>query len=174
MRRSTWRPSRNCRTPAEPRFGQARSPVRGRSEAEWLDRAADRGQSRVVMAAVHATFAHVSELARRTRRAGGREAGGGGRRPPQFRIQSECALTFKNASSGQNLSAVRPAHVNGGAHAVELCGALDRCRVQARSLRTNVTCVWGVSDPLQLDHGAKKGGWQRGSPSRPVGRRQGR
>jgi hypothetical protein len=34
------------------------------------------GQSRVVMAAVHATFAHVSELARRSRRAGGR----GGRR----------------------------------------------------------------------------------------------
>jgi len=42
VRRSVWRPSRNCRTPAEPRFGQARSPVRGRSEAEWLDRAADR------------------------------------------------------------------------------------------------------------------------------------
>jgi hypothetical protein len=115
------------------------------------------------MAAVHATFAHVSELARRSRRAGGREAGGGDRRPPQFRIQSECALTFKNASSGQNLSAVRTAHVSGGAHAVELCVALDRCRVQARSLRTNVTCVWDVSDPLQLDHGAKKGGWQRGS-----------
>jgi hypothetical protein len=90
-------------------------------------------------------------------------AGSGDRRPPQFRIQSECALTLKNASSGQNLSAVRTAHVNGGAHAVELCGALGRCRLQARSLRTNVTCVWGVSDPLQLDHGAKKGGWQRGS-----------
>jgi hypothetical protein len=36
------RPSRNCQSPAEPRFGQARSPVRGRSEAKWLDRAADR------------------------------------------------------------------------------------------------------------------------------------
>ena len=26
--------------------------------------------------------------------------------------------------------------------------------------RTNVTCIWGVSDPPQLDYGAKKGGWQ--------------
>ena len=42
MRSSIRRPSRSCQDPAEPRFGQARSPVRGRSEAEWLDRAADR------------------------------------------------------------------------------------------------------------------------------------
>jgi hypothetical protein len=79
------------------------------------------------------------------------------------RIQSECALTYMNASSGQNLSAVRTAQVNAGAHAVESCGALDRCQGQVRSLRTNVTCVWGVSDPLQLGCGAKKGAWQAGS-----------
>lgn len=34
------------------------------------------GQSRVVMAARHAAVLHVSELAKRSRRAGGREAGG--------------------------------------------------------------------------------------------------
>src|SRR5687767_7911389 len=47
------------------------------------------GQSRVVMAAVHATLAHVSELARRSRRAGGREAGGGDRRPPQSEVRTD-------------------------------------------------------------------------------------
>jgi hypothetical protein len=42
-------------------------------------------------------------------------------------------------------------------------GALDDRRGRARFCRTTATCIWGVSDPLQLDHGAKKGGWQRGS-----------
>jgi hypothetical protein len=46
------------------------------------------GQSRVVMAAVHATLAHVSELARRSRRAGGRRAGGGDQRPPQSEFRA--------------------------------------------------------------------------------------
>jgi hypothetical protein len=65
------------------------------------------------------------------------------------RIQSGCALTYMNASSGQNLSAVRTVQVNAGARAVESCGALDGCQGPARCLRTNVTCVWGVSDPRQ-------------------------
>jgi hypothetical protein len=58
-----------------------------------------------------------------------------------------------NASSGQNLSALRTVQVNAGAHAVESCGALDGCQGPARSLRTNVTCVWGVSDPRKLGAG---------------------
>jgi hypothetical protein len=42
VRQSAWRPSRNCRTSAELRFGQAREPRSGRSEAEGLDQTADR------------------------------------------------------------------------------------------------------------------------------------
>jgi hypothetical protein len=53
--------------------------------------------------------------------------------------------------------------VNAGLVASESCGALDICPGHALFVRTNATLVLGVSDPLQLDHGAKKGGWQRGS-----------
>jgi hypothetical protein len=74
------------------------------------------------------------------------------------RIQSECALTYMNASSGQNLSAVRTAQVNAGAHAVESCGALDRCQGQVRSLRTNVTCVWGRERPAPTRLWGEEGG----------------
>jgi hypothetical protein len=47
--------------------------------------------------------------------------------------------------------------------ATESCGAPDDCERHALFVRTNETSVLGVRDPLQLDHGAKKGGWQRGS-----------
>ena len=47
--------------------------------------------------------------------------------------------------------------------AAESCGALDNCQRHAVFVRTNETSVLGVSEHLQLDHGAKKGGWQRGS-----------
>jgi hypothetical protein len=76
------------------------------------------GQFRVVMAAMHATVAHVGELAKRLMRAGGRKAGGGERRPPQSEIQSECALTLMNAGSRRNLTdalirTVRGKHADG-------------------------------------------------------------
>ena len=53
------------------------------------------GQSRVVMAAADATFAHVSELARRSGRAGGREAGGGDRQPPQSESRACARSTYR-------------------------------------------------------------------------------
>jgi hypothetical protein len=46
---------------------------------------------------------------------------------------------------------------------VEPRGVLDGVSDTTQLRRTNVKCIWGVSDPLQLDHRAKKGGWQRGS-----------
>ena len=76
VRRSAWRPSRNCEHPAEPRFGQAREPRSGRSEAKWLDRTADRRTISRRDGRRARALPHVSELARRSRRAGGREAGG--------------------------------------------------------------------------------------------------
>ena len=48
------------------------------------------------------------------------------------------------------------------------CGALDRCQGRARFVRTNATWASGVSDPLQRDHGAKKGVWKRGSLALPI------
>jgi hypothetical protein len=50
---------------------------------------------------------------------------GGNRRPPQFRIQSGCALTYMNASSRQNLSATARTPTNGVVFAAESRGALD-------------------------------------------------
>ena len=65
------------------------------------------GQSRVVMAAGHATW-RTSANSQGDRGALVEERQeDGDRLPPQFRIQSECALTYMNARSGQNLSAVR-------------------------------------------------------------------
>jgi hypothetical protein len=64
------------------------------------------GQSRVVMVAVHATLAHVSELARRSRRAGGRKGRRRRSTAAAVRIQSECALTYMNTVSGKNLTGV--------------------------------------------------------------------
>jgi hypothetical protein len=70
------------------------------------------GQSRVVMAARHATLAHVSELAEtiearwwkkgRRRRSTAAAVG----------IQSECALTYMNAVFRQNLSEVLAVDAN--------------------------------------------------------------
>ena len=166
MRRSAWRPSRNCEHPAVPRFGQARQPRSGRSEAQWLERSVDRrtiprrdGRSACGRAAVR-------ELARRSRRAGGREAGGRRSIPPQFRIQSECALTYMNARSGQNLSAVRTPLWNVGAHVVKSPEHSAMARDRARICRTTATCIWGVSDPLIAAVGPRSGGG-RGGRSRP-------
>jgi hypothetical protein len=58
------------------------------------------------MAAMRATVTHVSELARRSRRAGGGKAGGGDQRPPQSEFRASGALTYMNAVSGKNLTGV--------------------------------------------------------------------
>ena len=120
------------------------------------------GQSRVVMAVVHATV-HVIELASRSRRAGGREAGGGDRRPPRFRIQSECALTNMNAVSGENLtSRVLTDDVVAGA-SQDTGGALRSVTDRARFCRTTRTCIWGVSDSRKPGPEPGSGGGRRGS-----------
>jgi len=46
---------------------------------------------------------------------------------------------------------------------VEPRGALDGVTDRARLRRTNVTCLWGVSDPPKTRLGTVIGGWQRGS-----------
>ena len=57
-----------------------------------------------------------------------------------------------NASSGQNLSAVLLANVERERRALNrrrTRGVTDR----AQLCRTNVTCIWGVSDPRNLGAG---------------------
>jgi hypothetical protein len=94
----------------------------------------------------------------------------GDRRLPQFRIQNGCALTYMNASSGRNLSGDCEASKNANQVVAESCGALRNCQRHALFVRTNETSAKGVSDPLRLNHRAKKGGWQRGSltPQMPI------
>ena len=88
------------------------SPVRGRSEAEWLDRAADRR----TISRRDGRSARDLGARQRTRKAIEARWWKKGRRrrstAAAVRIQSECALTYMNASSGENLTAVRSANVN--------------------------------------------------------------
>jgi len=70
-----------------------------------------------------------------------------------------------NASSGENLSAVRTTHMNAGAHGLRI---MRRTRHgHARFLRTNVTCIWGVSDPLPTAPGPNTGGGGKGVAHAP-------
>jgi len=52
-----------------------------------------------------------------------------------------------NASSGQNLSDALMANENVTCARVQPRSALDGVTDRARLRRTNVTCIWGVSDP---------------------------
>jgi len=117
-----------------------------------------------VMAAVHATLAHVSELQ------GDRGALVEERQEPAIngrRSQnSERALTYMNASSGQNLSDALMANENVTHTRVEPRSALDGVTDTARLRRTNVTCIWGVSDPLRQSAESRPEGG-RGGRSRP-------
>jgi hypothetical protein len=115
------------------------------------------------MAVEDVTVAHVSELARRSRRADGREAGGGEHSPPQFSIQSECALTNMNARSGENLTGrVLPNEVNAGA-SQDTCGAASRCHGQSAVLPDDGDMHLGRERPPKTRPGTDIGGWQRGS-----------
>jgi hypothetical protein len=59
------------------------------------------GQSRVVMAAVRVTAAHVSELSGRSRRAGERKAGGGDRWSPQSDFRACARSTYRTHFPGE-------------------------------------------------------------------------
>ena len=89
---------------------------RGRGAVKLVSREADgakrsgltepwtAGQSRVVMAAVHAPCC-TSAMSQDDRGALVKERQeGGDHLPPQFRIQSECALTYMNAVFRKNLT----------------------------------------------------------------------
>jgi hypothetical protein len=84
-------------------------------------------------------------------------------KPPQFRIQSECALTYMNAVIRKNLTDALAVGANDVDTAFDTSGAFGDGRDRARFCRTIATCIWGVSDPLPGGPGAGSGGWQRGS-----------
>ena len=104
------------------------------------------------MAAVHAPCC-TSAMSQDDRGALVKERQEGGDRLPQFRIQSECALTNMNAPSGKNLtSRVLPDEVGAGA-SQDTYGALRSVTDKARLRRTTATCIWGVSDPRNWGSG---------------------
>lgn len=84
---------------------EVRKPRSGRSEAEWLDRTVDRrtiSQRDGRRARGRATRQRTRKRSRRAGRKRGRRRDGRG--PPQFRIQSRCALTYMNAVFRKNLT----------------------------------------------------------------------
>jgi hypothetical protein len=76
---------------------------------------------------------------------------GGAQRAPQSRIQSECALTYKNAVFWKNLTDALPIDANHVGTASDTSDALGDGRDRARFCRTTATCIWGVSDPLPAE-----------------------
>jgi hypothetical protein len=83
--------------------------------------------------------------------------------PSQTEIQCECAFTYMNARSRQNLSDAATAAMNRARSGRRKGGALDNGIGMALSRRTTVTCMGGVSDPLRAGRGAKKGAARWGS-----------
>jgi hypothetical protein len=82
--------------------------------------------------------------------------------------QSECALTYMNASSGENLSAVRTVHMNTGAYGVRIMRRTRQRHGHARFFRTTATCIRGRERPPKTCPGTVIGGWQRGSLTPPM------
>ena len=89
--------------------------------------------------------------------------GGDGAVPSQAQIQCECAFTYMNAVFRKNLTDALAVDANHADIASHTSGAFGDGRDRARFCRTKATCIWGVSDPYQLKHGAVIGGWQRAS-----------
>ena len=69
------------------------------------------------------------------------------------RTQSECALTYMNASSGQNLSDALMANLSVTHTRVEPRGALDGVTETARLRRTKVTYILGRERPPFSERG---------------------
>ena len=159
MRRPASSPPRNCEHPAEPRFGQARKPRSGRSEAEWLDRIADRwtisrrdgrrARDRAVRQRTRNAIDARWWKRRRRRRSSA----------AAVRIQSVCALNLQNARFRRNLTA--DVNTTRRRDHAALRSAHDRADT-LRS-RSNETGKWGVSDPRWTCPGAKKGAGDPGS-----------
>jgi hypothetical protein len=149
---------------AEPQARSSPPARKGRSKAEWLDRAEDRRQSRVVMAALLSDGDAQRENEREERDAQGWEiVGGDGAVPSQAEIQGECAFTYMNAVFRKNLTDALAVDANDVDTASDSGSALNDGRDRARFCRTNATCIWGVSDPRFSGRRTSTGGWQRGS-----------
>ena len=62
-------------------------------------------------------------------------------------IRCECAFTYMNAVSGENLTGVFLVDDVDAGVPHDTAGALRSVKASARFCRTTVTCIWGVSDP---------------------------
>lgn len=126
------------------------------------------GQFRVVMAGVHGTVAHVSELASRSWRAGWKK----GRR----RRRSAAAVRISERARAHLYERKYPAKpvndcavaMNAGLVASESCGALDICPGHALFVRTNTTSLLGVSDPPPTGPWGEEGGREKGVAHAPL------
>jgi hypothetical protein len=142
---------------------QARSspPARkGRSDAEWLDRAEDR---RTISRRDGRRLDRSRSSAENneTRKIG--KVGGDGAVPTQMEIQCECAFSYKNALFQKNLTDARAINANDVDIASDTGGAFNDGTDGARYCWTRATCIWGVSDPRFSGRRTSAGGWQRGS-----------
>jgi hypothetical protein len=67
--------------------------------------------------------------------------------PSRAEIQCECAFTYMNVVSGENLTGVFSSTKSMRVRPQDTGGALCSVTDEARFRRTIATCIWGVSDP---------------------------
>jgi hypothetical protein len=67
--------------------------------------------------------------------------------PSRGEIQCECAFTYMNAVSGENLTSVFSSMKSMRRRPQDTGGAFYSVTDEARFRRTIATCIWGVSDP---------------------------
>ena len=153
-----------ARRRAEPQARSSPPARKGRSEAEWFDRAEDR---------------------RTIRRCDGRSVWPPGSQRENRRDERDAQVGSQAGGDGQaTISGVDPVRVR--VHPYERCfrrkpvrrvpadevhvgvthdtgRALGDVTDEARFCRTTATWMWGVSDPRKTRSGTVIGGWQRGS-----------
>jgi len=113
------------------------------------------------MAAVHATVLHVSEAARRSRRAGGRKAGGGDRRPPQSEFRASARSPIWTRVPGKTCQPCRrckwtPARPRSN-QAAHLTGVRDRRGPSGRTWHASGAWATPENPSPDRDRGVAEG-----------------
>lgn len=83
-------------------------------------------------------------------------------------IRWKCAFTYMNAVSRKNLTDARAVNANDLRTALDTGAAFSGVTGIAPSRQMIVTCMWGVSDPLRVGRGAKKGAAKMGVAHAPL------
>ena len=141
-------PSRNCPMTGGTAGAVKPASPKGRSEAEWLDRAEDRRTISRRDGRTRATAMFSGERTRRTGRAGlEKDRQVNGAMAPQAEIQCECAFTYMNAVFRKNLTDAFSVDATAVDTAFDTERRTRRWHDRARFCRTTKTRIWRRERP---------------------------